>query len=90
MKGNDAVWYGVIPAEKMSQSRSPASTAGEHFVMNAGCPQSYLCEYRDVEEKPLPSVGLSYNKRGGVTATISGYHEDSRKEKKGEPYEGIP
>jgi hypothetical protein len=53
-------------------------------------PKLYLCEYRDVEEKLLPSVGLSLNKRGGVNATGSGYRSDSRKGKKRKPYEGIP
>jgi hypothetical protein len=42
------------------------------------------------KKKPLPSVGLSYSKGGGVTATGSGYRADSRREKQGKPYERIP
>jgi hypothetical protein len=42
------------------------------------------------KKKPLPSVGLSYSKGGGVTATGSGYRADSRREKQGKPYEGVP
>jgi len=53
-------------------------------------PKLYLCEYRDVEEKLLPSVGLSLNKRGGVNATGSGYRSDSRKEKKGNRMKAFP
>jgi hypothetical protein len=40
--------------------------------------------------KPLLSVGLSYNKGGGATATGSGYRADSRREKQRKLYEGIP
>ena len=42
------------------------------------------------KKKPLHSVGLSYSKGGGVTATGRGYGADSRQEKQGKPYEGIP
>jgi hypothetical protein len=42
------------------------------------------------KKKPLPTVGLSYSKGGGVTATGSGYRADSRREKQGKPYERIP
>ena len=43
-----------------------------------------------MEEKAPLSAGLSYRKGGGVTATGSGYLADSRREKQGKPYEGIP
>ena len=42
------------------------------------------------KKKPLPSVGLSYSKGGGVTATGSGYRANSRREKQEKPYEMIP
>jgi hypothetical protein len=39
MRGNDAVWLGVIIVEKRSRSSSPARTAGKNSVINPGCPQ---------------------------------------------------
>jgi hypothetical protein len=42
------------------------------------------------KKKPLPVVGLSYGKGGGVTATGSGYGADSRHTTKKKKGEGIP
>ena len=91
MKGNDAVWHGVITAEKMSHSRSPASPAGGAFCDECRLPPNHTCANIGMwKKKLLPSVGLSYNKRGGVNATGSGYRSDSRKEKKGNRMKAFP
>ena len=91
MKGNDAVCHGVITAEKRSRSRSHASSAGGDSVMNAGCHPTIRVRISECgRKKPSPLVGHSYSKSGGVTTTASGYYADSRREKQGKPYEGVP
>jgi AN1-like Zinc finger len=64
---------------------------GGKFCDECRLPPNHTCENIGMwKKKPLPSVGLSYSKGGGVTATGSGYHADSRREKQENPHTGFP
>jgi len=64
---------------------------GGKFCDECRLPPNHNCvNIRTWKKKPLPSVGLSYSKGGGVTATGSGYSADSRRTTKKEQGEGIP